>query len=111
MVTVTPRYLTGPCLSLVDSRLADEVSGETAPPHNTHIGIVYIVTGIGKSNLKYDAKGRSHKEKSQHQTNKNVNDLSRNTIKKMKEQRRECYMDERPNHCLEPSIYKSYKDQ
>lgn len=56
------------------------------PPH-THKGIVCIVSGIGRNSLKYDAKGRSCKEKSQHQANKNVNAVSRNTIKKMKEQR------------------------
>lgn len=101
-------------LSPVNSGLAENVSRETEaclPPHPTHKGIVYIITGIRKRNLKYDAKGKGYKEKSQHQTNKNVNDLSRNTIKKIKEQRRECYMGERLHHCLEPSIYKSCKDQ
>lgn len=103
-------------LSPVNSGLTEKVSRETeAYPcplaAHTHKGIVYIITGIRKRNLKYDAKGKGHKEKSQHQTNKNVNDLSRNTIKKIKEQRRECYMDERLHHCLEPSIYKSRKDQ
>lgn len=81
-------------LSPVNPRLAEKVSRETEASTTQKRDSLCHRRGR-KNGLKYDAKGKGHKENDQHQAHKNVNDLSRNTVKKIKEQRRESYMDER----------------